>query len=79
MEKDHSVTDAATTWATISDYQQGIFYVHHHTYRMVHTMTFVTLVVEQWLEPSTTECQTKLCISKVLQKHKGVQVQYGKI
>ena len=28
----------------------GIFYMHHPTDRMTHTMAFVTPVVEHWLE-----------------------------
>ena len=36
MVKDH--TD---TWATLSDWQQGIFYMHHPTDRIVHTMASV--------------------------------------
>ena len=41
---------AATTWATLSDYQQGIFCMHHPSDRIEHTMTFVTPVVVHWLE-----------------------------
>ena len=41
---------AAATWATLSDYQQGLFYMHHPTDRMTHTTAFVTPVVEYWLE-----------------------------
>ena len=29
---------------------QGLFYVHHPTDRITHTTTFVTPVVEHWLE-----------------------------
>ena len=32
MVKDHTDSErkpAATTWVTISDYQQGLFYMHH--------------------------------------------------
>ena len=47
---DHMVTNqigrerkpAATTRATLSEEQQGIFYMHHPTDRMVHTTAFVT-------------------------------------
>ena len=35
---------------TTSDQQQGIFYTHHPTDRISHTMTFVTPVVEHRLE-----------------------------
>ena len=41
---------AAATWATLSDYQQGFFYMHHPTDRIAHTTAFVTPVVEHWLE-----------------------------
>ena len=47
MVKDHS--DSAT-WAILSDYQQGFFYMHHPTDRVAHTTSFVTPVVEHWLE-----------------------------
>ena len=39
-----------TTWATLSDYKQGIFYMEHPSDRITHTMTFVTPVMEHWLE-----------------------------
>ena len=29
---------------------QGFFYMHHPTDRIIHTMAFVTPVVEHWLE-----------------------------
>ena len=38
------------TWATLSDCQQGFFYMHHPTDRITHTMAFITPVVEHWLE-----------------------------
>ena len=41
---------AATAWATLTDYQQGFFYMHHPTCRITHTMAFVTPVVGHWLE-----------------------------
>ena len=41
---------AATTWATLHDKQQGIFYKNHPTDSIAHTMAFVTPVVEHWLE-----------------------------
>ena len=53
MVKDHSDSErkpAATTWATLSDYQQGFFYMHHSTDRRAHTTAFVTPVMEHWLE-----------------------------
>ena len=53
MVKDHSDSDrkpAAATWATLSEYQQGLFYMHHTTDRIAHTTAFVRPVVEQWLE-----------------------------
>ena len=30
--------------------QQGFFYMHHPTDRIIHTTAFVTPVVEHWLE-----------------------------
>ena len=30
--------------------QQGLFYMHHPTDRIAHTMAFVTPVMEHWLE-----------------------------
>ena len=41
---------AGATWATLFDYQQELFYMHHHTDRIIHTMALVTQVVEHWLE-----------------------------
>ena len=41
---------AATTWATLSDQQQVIFYMHHPRDRTAHTTGFVTATVEYWLE-----------------------------
>ena len=37
---------AAATWATLSDSQQGFFYMHHPTHRIAHTTAFGTPVVE---------------------------------
>ena len=55
MVKDHSDSErerkpAAATWATLSDYQQGLFYMHHPTDRITHTTAFVAPVVDHWLE-----------------------------
>ena len=53
MVKYHSDSErkpAAATWATLSDYQQGFFYMHHPTDRIAHTVAFVTPVMEHWLE-----------------------------
>ena len=53
MVKYHSDSErkpAAATWATLSDYQQGFFYMHHPTDRIAHTTAFVTPVVDHWLE-----------------------------
>ena len=41
---------AAATWATLSDLQQGLFYMHHPTDRIAHTTNFITPVVGLWLE-----------------------------
>ena len=53
MVKDHSQREkkpAAVTWATLSEQQQRLFYMHHETGRLAHTMIFVTPVVEHWLK-----------------------------
>ena len=52
MVKDHSDRERgnAAIWATLSDQQQGLFYMHHPTDRIAHTTAFVTPVVEHWLE-----------------------------
>ena len=41
---------ATNTWAALSDWQQGVFYIHSPTHRIVLTMAFVTPVMEHWLE-----------------------------
>ena len=53
MVKYHSDSErkpAAATWAILSDYQQGFFYMHHPTDRIAHITAFVTPVVEHWLD-----------------------------
>ena len=53
MVKYHSDSErkpAAATWATLSDYQQGFFHMHHPTDRTAYTTAFVAPVVEHWLE-----------------------------
>ena len=53
MVKDHSDSErktAGSTWATLSDWQQGFFYMHHPTDRITHTTAFVTHIMEHWLE-----------------------------
>ena len=53
MLKDHSDSErkpAAATWATLSDKQQGFFYMHHPTDMIADTTAFVTPVVGHWLE-----------------------------
>ena len=40
----------ATTLATLSYWQQGFFYMHNPTDRIMHTTAFVTPVVEHWLD-----------------------------
>ena len=53
MVKDHSESErkpAAATWAPLSNWQQGFFYMHHPTDRITHTTAFVTPVLEHWLE-----------------------------
>ena len=43
MVKDHLDSErkpAAGTWVTLSDKQQGFFYIHHPTDRIAHTMAF---------------------------------------
>ena len=52
-DSDHSDRErkpAAATWATLSDLQQGFFYMHHPTDRVAHTVAFVTPVAEHWME-----------------------------
>ena len=43
--KDHSDSEwkpaANTTWATLSDWHHGFFYMHHPTDVIAHTMVFV--------------------------------------
>ena len=58
MVKDHSGSKrkkpaATTTWATLSNYQQWFFYMHHPTDWIAHTKAFVTPDVEHWLEWET--------------------------
>ena len=55
---------AATTWAMISDWQQGFFYMHHPTGRITHTTTFVTPVVEHWLEWEIAQWVAQNCKSQ---------------
>ena len=46
---------AAATWATLSDYQQRFFYMHHPTDRIAHITAFVTIQAESYktfLEPA---------------------------
>ena len=40
---------AAAAWATLFYLQQEIFYMHHPTNMIAHTMAFVTPVVKHWL------------------------------
>ena len=44
----------ATSWATLTDSYQRMFYMHHPKHR-IHTMAFVTPVVEHWLEQEIAE------------------------
>ena len=51
--KDHSDSErkpTAATWATLSDQQQGLFYMHNPIDRIAHATVFVTPVVERWLK-----------------------------
>ena len=41
---------AITTWVTLSNQQQGIFYIHHPTGRIAHTTAFATPIMEHWLK-----------------------------
>ena len=49
MVKDYSdrvkKPTATTTWATFFDYQLGIFYMHHPTDRIAHTISLVKQVM----------------------------------
>ena len=40
----------AATWVTLSNQQQGFFYILHPRDRIVHTMAFMAPVLEHWLE-----------------------------
>ena len=50
MVKDHSDSErkptVATTWAILSNYQQGFFYMYHPIDRITHTMAFVIPFME---------------------------------
>ena len=54
MVKDHSNGERGNPLlplhGLLCDYQQGFFYMHHPTFRITHTTTFVTPVVEHWPE-----------------------------
>ena len=52
MVKNHTAREESctATWETLSDLQQGCFYINHPTDRIAHTTTFITPVVEHWLE-----------------------------
>ena len=45
-----SQIDATTSWVTLFDYQQRILNMHHTIDKTAHTTTFVTGVVEHWME-----------------------------
>ena len=48
MVKDHRDNKRkATSWDTLYNLQQDMFYMHHPTDRTVHSMSLVTPVVEQ--------------------------------
>ena len=55
MVKDHSDSVRENLllplYGLLSNQQQGIFYIRHPTDRIIHTISFVTSVMEQWLEP----------------------------
>ena len=58
MVKDHSSRGkpaAATTWASLFDSLQGVFYMHHPIDGIAHTTDFGTWVVEHWLEPEIAQ------------------------
>ena len=40
---------AISWWATLSEYKQGLFYMHPPIDKMVHTTAFGTLVVKHWV------------------------------
>ena len=54
LVKDHSDSKrkpfATISWAILSKQHQRLIYMHHTTDRIVHTMVFVTTIVEHWLE-----------------------------
>ena len=58
MVNDHSDNERKPTadiWATVSNYQQGLFYTHHSKARIACTMAFVTPVMEHWMEPEIAQ------------------------
>ena len=44
---------------SLSDWQQGLFYMHHPIDRITHIKAFVTPVVEHWLEQEIALIQTQ--------------------
>ena len=50
MREQERKTAATTTFATLSDLQQGFFYMHHPTDKIAHIIAFVTPFMEHWLE-----------------------------
>ena len=45
---------AATTWATLSNQQQGFFYKHYPIDRIEHATTFITFDISRSSQCSTT-------------------------
>ena len=46
MREQERKTAATTTFATLSDLQQGFFYMHHPTDKIAHIIAFVTPFME---------------------------------
>ena len=52
----NELTDFPSTWATLSNQQQCIFYTHHSSNeRTEYTAAFVTPDVERWLDIIATD------------------------
>ena len=61
MVKDHSNSEKGNPLPSLYRLlfpisSKGMFYMHHPTDRIVHTMAFVMAVVEHWLEQEIVQC-----------------------
>ena len=72
MVKDHSGSERGNPLP-----QQGFFYMHHPTYRVIHTTAFVTSVVEHWLELEITANKViclQNCMHLLYMTHTHIQI-----